>query len=246
LSINAPEPTHYQTLGLGPGCSPAQIRDAYRQLAKLYHPDVNPRSELPSIQIKVLNNAYEILSDPARRSAYDRELREASRAAAPGGGARSSRNISQEVRIRIEDFLRGTSIDVSVNDPANPDGVETYRLDVPADTAPGARFRIPRRGTFEGGLVELRLKPLPGFRFKVRGSDLRCELRIDARRALQGGTETMQGPGGEFLRVDVPARVKRGQILRVPSHGMPKPRGGRGDLLVRVTYRPEVRVTRRR
>ena len=56
----------------------------------------------------------------------------------------------------------------------------------------------------------------------------------------------MEGPGGEFLRVQIPAGVKRGQILRIPNQGMPKPRGGRGDLLVRVTYRPEVRVTRSR
>ena len=90
------------------------------------------------------------------------------------------------------------------------------------------------------------MKTLPGFRFKARGSDLRSELRIDTRRALQGGTETMEGPTGEFLRIQIPARVKRGQIVRVPNQGMPKPRGGRGDLLVRVTYRPEVRVTRSR
>jgi curved DNA-binding protein len=135
---------------------------------------------------------------------------------------------------------------VNVNDPANPDGPETYRLEIPPGTAPGARFRVPRTGEFKGGIVELRVKALPGFRFKVRGSDLRCELRIDTRRALQGGTETMEGPAGGFLRVQVPARVKRGQILRVADQGMPKPRGGRGDLLVRVTYRPEVRVSRPR
>ena len=56
----------------------------------------------------------------------------------------------------------------------------------------------------------------------------------------------MEGPAGEFLRIQVPAGVKRGQILRVPNQGMPKPRGGRGDLLVRVTYQPEVRVSRSR
>jgi DnaJ-class molecular chaperone len=196
--------------------------------------------------IKALNSAYEILSDPVRRRTYDRELDRASRAASPGGSARSTRNVSQEVRIRIDDFLRGVSLDVHVNDPGNPDGPETYRVRIPADTAPGARLRIARTGAFAGGIVDLRVKALPGFRFKVRGSDLRCELRIDARRASQGGTETMEGPSGEFLRIQVPAGVKRGQILRVPGKGIPKPRGGRGDLLVRVNYRPEVRVSRSR
>jgi curved DNA-binding protein len=241
LPIKVPAPNHYQTLGLQRGCSRAQIRDAYRQLAKRYHPDTNPASNEAADHIKALNNAYEILSDPARRRAYDRELNAASRAASPRGNARVTHNISQEVRIRIEHFLRGTAVNATVNDPGNPEGPETYRLEIPPETAPGSRFRIVR--TFEGGVVELRVKPLPGFRFKTRGSDLRCELRIDARRALQGGTETMEAPGGGFLRVQIPAGVKRGQILRVPNQGMPKPRGGRGDLLVRVSYRPEVRVS---
>jgi DnaJ-class molecular chaperone len=40
--------------------------------------------------------------------------------------------------------------------------------------------------------------------------------------------------------------VKRGEIIRIAGEGMPKLRGGRGDLLVRISYRPEVRVTRAR
>jgi len=212
---------------------------------KQYHPDANPGSGVAGPEIKALNEAHEILSDPARKRFYDRELDAASREAA-AGRSRSSKNISQEVRLRIEDFVRGTSVDIQVNDPANPDGPESYGLEVPAGTAPNSRFRIPRTGAFRGGFVELRAKALPGFRFQVRGSDIRCELRIDSRRAVQGGVETMQGPSGEFLRVQIPVRVKRGEIIRVANRGMPKARGGRGDLLVRVTYRPEVRVSRTR
>lgn len=154
------------------------------------------------------------------------------------------RNISQEIRLRIEDLLCGTSVEVQVNDPANANGLETYQVDVPTGTAPGARIRIPRVGAFEGGYVDLRVKALPGFRFKVRGADLRCDLRISSQRAQQGGTETLERPTGGVLRVTIPARVKRGEIIRIPNEGMPKPRGGRGDLLVRITYRPDVRVRR--
>jgi DnaJ-class molecular chaperone len=49
-----------------------------------------------------------------------------------------------------------------------------------------------------------------------------------------------------MLRVRVPAGVKRGELVRVPGEGLPKARGGRGDLLVRITYRPDVRVSRGR
>jgi DnaJ-class molecular chaperone len=85
---------------------------------------------------------------------------------------------------------------------------------------------------------------MPGGRLKVKGSDVQCELRIPARRAKEGGREMTMGITGRPVRVQIPRGVARGESLRVPGEGLPKPHGGRGDLIVRVTYRPEVRVTR--
>lgn len=235
---------HYATLGLDRGCSGIQIRDAYRQLAKRFHPDVNRDDEEARSRTQSLNAAYETLSDPSKRRVYDRELEQESRARAPGRGQKIERNVSQDVRLRIEDFIRGASIEVKVHDPANPEGLETYEVCIPANTAPNTRLRIPRTGTFEGGFVQIRLKALPGSRFKVRGSDLRTDLRVSNRRAETGGGEQLTGAVGRQLRVVIPPRVKRGEILTIKGEGMPKPRGGRGDLLVRVTYQPEVRVSK--
>ena len=236
------EPDHYATLGLDRRCTTAQIRTAYRLLAKRHHPDLNPDSSEAVARSQELNAAHETLSDPARRRAYDREL-DAS-VPPPPRAAKIERHISQDAYLRIEDFIRGASLDVRVKDPANPKGPETYELIVPPGTAPGARFRLPRGEPFAGGFVQVRVRALPGFRFKVRGSDLRCDLRISAQRAMQGGGEVLAGATGAPLRVQIPAGISRGEILRVPGEGMPKPRGGRGDLLVRVTYRPEVRISR--
>lgn len=235
---------HYAVLGLDCNCSAPQIRDAYRLLAKRHHPDLNQNSEEARARTEALNAAYEILGDPARRRAYDRALDQASQAAAPGRGAKIEQNITQEVRLRIDGFLRGTAIEVQVNDPANPAGRETYRVEIPAMTAPGTRLRVPRRGA--RGFVQLRLKALPGFRFQARGADLRTDLRISAQRAEQGGTEMVERPTGGMIRLTIPKRVKRGEVIRLPGEGMPKARGGRGDLLVRITYRPDVRVSRAR
>jgi DnaJ-class molecular chaperone len=243
--LNPPEPDHYATLGLDRRCTLAQIRSAYRLLAKRHHPDVNGGSSDATERAQALNAAHEVLSDPVRRRAYDRSLADRKEAAGPSiAGGRVERNISQDANLRLEDFLRGATLSVRVNDPANPDGPEIYDLVVPAGTAPGTRFRLPRSGAFAGGFVQVRVKALPGFRFKARGSDLRCDLRIDARRAAQGGTEVMPGVTGAPLRVTIPARVARAAVLRIPGEGLPKPRGGRGDLLVRITYRPEVRISR--
>ena len=238
------EINHYATLGLDRHCTLAQIRAAYRLLAKQHHPDLNPNSPAAVQHTQKLNAAYEILCDPERRSAYDRELDVPKKPAAKNLPPKTERNISQDVNLRLEDFLRGTTREVRVNDPANPKGAEIYELIIPPDTAPGTRFRLPRAKSFAGGFVQLRVKALPSFRFKVRGSDLRCDLKIKPERAIQGGTEMIHGLTGAMLCVQIPRGVGRNEIVRVPNEGLPKPRGGRGDLLVRITYRIEVRVTR--
>jgi DnaJ-class molecular chaperone len=243
--VEGEPPDHYAVLGLDRRCTLAQIRQAYRLLAKRHHPDLNPGSAEAMVRAQEINAAHETLSDPARRRAYDRELSAREEPAAKGRAAKLERNIFHEVRLRIEDFLRGASVDVRVQDPANPNGAEIYQLEIPADTAPGTRFRVPRSAPFDGGFVQIRVRAMPGFRFKVRGSDLRCDLRIKAQRAEQGGFEMIPGVSGRPLRVQIPARVARGEILRIAGEGLPKPRGGRGDLLVRVTYRPDVQITRR-
>ena len=242
--MQSTEANHYAVLGLDRHCTDAQIKTAYRVLARQHHPDLNPGSAEAVARTQALNAAYEVLSDPARRSACDLDLA-AKESAPPKRGGRGARDVAQEVNLRFEDFLRGTTLEVRVKDPANPDGPEIYELIVPPGTAPGARFRLARTGAFSGGWVRVRVRALPGFRFKARGSDLRCDLTLKPERAAQGGTEMIPGVTGSLVRVEIPRGVGRGEILRVPGEGLPRSRGGRGDLLVRVKYRVEVRVTRR-
>ena len=233
---------YYAILGLDRTCSTAQVRAAYRALAKQHHPDLHNDSSDAAARMEALNAAHETLSDPTRRRAYDRESQSVARPAPRG---RIERNIAQDVNLRIEELLRGADLEIRVKDPAHG-GTESYRLQLPAGTAPGARFRIPRSAPFAGGFINVRVRVSPSFRFKVRGSDLRCDLRISAQRATEGGAETISSALGGALRVKIPAGVGRGAVLRIAGEGLPKARGGRGDLLVRVTYRPEVRVSRSR
>ena len=236
---------HYATLGLDRRCTLAQIRAAYRILAKQFHPDVNHGSRDAVARTQELNAAHEILGDPEKRRAYDRELDAPKKSATPSRGIKTQRNVSQDVNLRLEDFWRGTTREVRVKDAANPNDTEIYELVIPPNTAPGTRFRLPRDEPFAGGFVQLRVKALPSFRFKVRGSDLRCDLKIKPDRAKQGGTEMIHGLTGVILRVTIPRGVERGEVLRIAGEGLPKSRGGCGDLLVRITYRVEVRITRR-
>jgi len=67
---------YYDLLGIKTKASPEQIRQAYLNNIKQWHPDVNPgRTEEAEKQTKILNQAYFVLSDPARRKNYDRMLR---------------------------------------------------------------------------------------------------------------------------------------------------------------------------
>jgi curved DNA-binding protein len=238
------ETNHYATLGLDRRCTAAQIRAAYRSLARQLHPDLNPDSPAAVARTQALNAAHEILSDPELRCAHDRELAGPKKTTAPSRAGKIPRDLSRDVNLRLEELLRGTTREVRVNDPANPDGTEVYELVVPPDTAPGTRFRLPRHGPFAGGFMQLRVKAQPHFRFKVCGPDLRCDLKINPRRALHGGVEMIRGITGSQLRVPVPRGIGRNEIVRISGEGLPRPRGGRGDLLVRVTYRPEVRISR--
>lgn len=242
--MQSTEINHYAALGLERNCSFAQIRAAYRLLAKHQHPDLNHGSPEAVVSTQKLNAAYEILSDPGRRLAYDSELDAAKKSEPPPRTGRIQRVISQDVHLRIEDFLRGTEREVRVKDPTNAHGSEIYQLVVPPGTAPGVRFRLPRAAPGMAGFVELRVRALPSFRFKVRGSDLRCDLKIKPERAAQGGTEMLPGITGAMLRVQIPCGVARGQILCLPGEGLPKPRGNRGNLLVRIAYHIKVRIAR--
>jgi molecular chaperone DnaJ len=73
-------PTHYDTLRIAPSASTAEIRDAYRRLAREHHPDhqVSSGSAAGSSSMPAINEAYRVLGDPARRAVYDAGLRSAS------------------------------------------------------------------------------------------------------------------------------------------------------------------------
>ena len=68
-------PNYYALLGLHPSASPIEVRRAYRELSKLYHPDT---TELPTDtatqKFRQINEAYATLSNPERRGAYDQKI----------------------------------------------------------------------------------------------------------------------------------------------------------------------------
>ena len=62
---------YYATLGVAKGASEKEIKQAYRKLARKFHPDVNPGDKTAEARFKDINEAYEVLGDPAKRTKYD-------------------------------------------------------------------------------------------------------------------------------------------------------------------------------
>jgi curved DNA-binding protein CbpA len=82
--------TFYKTLGISETATPAEIKTAYRQLAKEYHPDEipeefrdRPLGKLAEEAFRAIDQAYKVLSDPQRRQSYDQQLRTARQPPAP-------------------------------------------------------------------------------------------------------------------------------------------------------------------
>jgi molecular chaperone DnaJ len=82
---------YYEILGVAEGASDAEIKKAYRRLAKKYHPDSNPNNKMAEEKFKEVSEAHEVLSNPEKRKQYD-QLRHMGRSGFTGfGGAEGAR-----------------------------------------------------------------------------------------------------------------------------------------------------------
>lgn len=76
---------YYQILGVSKGATDAELKKAYRKLAVKYHPDKNPGDKAAEEKFKEVSEAYDVLSDPKKRSQYDQFGSDYFRAGGPGG-----------------------------------------------------------------------------------------------------------------------------------------------------------------
>jgi excisionase family DNA binding protein len=87
---------HYATLGLTPTATPAEIRTAYRQLARTTHPDATGADPETERRFKSVTRAYEVLSRPSRRRAYD-ERHQRGRFGSPGSVGRATFEVERQL-----------------------------------------------------------------------------------------------------------------------------------------------------
>lgn len=205
-------PDHYQVLGVPRDASLDAVRQAYRKLARKFHPDVN-REPGAEDRFKAISEAYDVLRDPDKRAQYDRYG--AVGAGAPGGSrggpGSSGGNGSRDVGF---DFT-----EADLQDGAYGDLFEQF---FNGRSRPGGGFGF-------GGFAGAR-------------NDQEAVLELDLEEAARGGTRRLDLGDGRTISVDIPAGKRDGQLLRVPGQGGPGIAGGApGDLLLRIRIRPNRR-----
>ncbi len=201
---------YYAVLGVGRDASQADIKNAYRKLAKRYHPDKNPGDKEAEKKFRDVAEAHEVLSDPQKRSKYDQigsDYQRYSTGQQAGGYGDWYRQRGKTYRGNEYYTYSSDSEDVFENLGGFSDFFDA----------------------FFGGEAFSRRARRP-----TKGGDYATELHISLEEAMRGSTRTIAA-NGRTLRVRIAPGTTSGQRLRLRSQGAESPTGGpRGDLYITI------------
>jgi curved DNA-binding protein len=180
---------YYKILGVDRKASEAEIRKAYRKLAMQYHPDRNPNDKQAEDRFKEINEAYQVLSDQKKRAYYDRLGSDYSNW--QRRGAPGDFNWGQ-----YEGFPGGTRVNIDdLDEMFGGGGFSDF-------------FRTIFGMSSEGSETRTRSRP--------QGYQQELEITLD--EAYKGTTRVLQTDGKQ-KQVRIPAGVRTGSKVRVPSAG---------------------------
>jgi len=210
---------YYKVLGVARSASADEVKRAYRKLARKYHPDVSKEKNAEA-RFKEVQEAYEVLKDPQKRAAYDQL----------GADYKSGQQFRPP-----PDW--GSNFEFRTHRAGRQAGADAGFSDFFSNLF-GAQSPF---GDFEA----------PGARMRGRGDDRRARLEITLEEAFRGGSRelTLQHPelSGDghvavkerTLRVQIPAGITQGQVIRLGGQGEAGAGGARaGDLLLEVGIAP--------
>jgi len=210
---------YYKTLGISRDASSADIQKAYRNLARKYHPDLNPDDKTAKSKFQEVQRAFDVLNDPSKRELYDRYGSSFESMGAGGGGPRGGGgpppNWGQSGSHDEADFSQMFGERFG-GDPSSMFGdiFTQFRK------AGGRQRRAPNRES------------------AMQGAHVSAELEIPFATAVLGGETQIsvrrQDGHVDTLSVKIPAGIDEGKKIRLRGQGEPGPEGLAGDILITI------------
>jgi DnaJ-class molecular chaperone len=214
----------YEVLGVKKTASEAEIKAAFRKLAKKHHPDRNKTDPQAKERFAEANAAYEIVGDKAKRKQFDAgEIGPDGKPrfqGFPGGGG------------GFEGFGFGRSA------PGGPGGARTFRWSTGGGSGGEPFSADDILGDIFGGLgrgtTRERARPQA-----ARGDDVAVTATVTLEQLVRGDKARVELPTGRSLDVAIPAGTRSGQTIRLRGQGRAGTLGGAaGDALVTVEVAP--------
>ncbi len=208
---------YYKILEVEKAASPDDIKKSYRRLARKYHPDKNPGNPKSEEKFKEMQEAYEVLKDPAKRQKYDQLGSNWNQYQHAGGGANDFSNWAQQ---GAGSQYRSASFDEVFGDSG---GFSDFFRSFFGGAAGG-----------QAGFDGTRRRRSSGYR-SIRGSDYQAEVRLTLEDAFRGSSAVLN-VNEQKIKINLKPGVRDGQVLRVKGKGAPSPSGGEsGDLLLKIS-----------
>ena len=229
---------YYATLGVAKTASDKEIKQAFRKLARKYHPDVNPGDKTAESKFKEINEAYEVVGDADKRKKYDElgsnwKAYEQAQQAGGGfdprqwGGGFGGRSQAGYRTVTPEEMR-----DLFGNDDPFSDFFHAFFSGGGESQARGRGARGSARGSRPRG-----------------GRDVEHSIDLSLEDAYRGTTRrlTLQHDGhSKTVDVRIPAGVGEGSRVRVSGEGEQGDNGGTaGDLYLRIHLTPDPRFERK-
>ena len=230
---------YYQTLGVSKTSSDKEIKQAYRKLARKFHPDVNPGDKSAEARFKEINEAYEVLGDSDKRRKYDelganwRMYEQAEQQGQPWPGAAGFGGGQGAWNINV----------------GGPGGYRTMSEEEMRDLFGNEDPFSDFFKTFFGGQAREAGRPRGRGARTQKGRDIEHEVELTLEEAFHGATRRIsikQGGHARSIDVRIPVGVKEGSRVRAAGEGESGTNGGAaGDLYLRVRIRPHPVFERR-
>ena len=225
---------YYKILGVSRSASSEEIQKAYRDMARKYHPDVNPDDKGAREKFKQVQKAFEVLNDSKKRRLYD-QYGSSYEAAAKSG------------------FHPGSGFDGAWRTGGGGQGTP-YEFDFSELFGGGGGRRGGKKGGFADFFSQFRQAPAaeagPSEKAEWKGQDLRHDLTVPFATAITGGSAQIalrrQNGKTETITVKIPKGIADGKKIRLRGQGEASSYGGpAGDIILTVHVTPHSCFERR-